>query len=76
MFHLTGDYGARGLTDKYREQTAFIEWYDEVSLFDIDAREDYEKSRRSFSDVIKYQFPPLRRRIRIRPDPRAGSGPD
>ena len=52
LLQLMGDRGARTLTEKYRKQTAFIEWNDELSFVDIDVHEDYEKLRRSFSPSL------------------------
>jgi len=43
LLKLTGDRGGRGVIDKYREQTALLEWHDEATFLDLDVHEDYEK---------------------------------
>jgi molybdenum cofactor cytidylyltransferase len=45
LLQLTGDQAGRGLIEKYRKKTAFVEWNDEVSFMDMDVREDYEKMK-------------------------------
>lgn len=41
ILKLTGDRGARGLIEKYRDQTARLEWDDETPFVDLDTWEDY-----------------------------------
>ena len=43
LLQLTGDRGGRAVIEKYRDVTELVEWNDEVSFADLDAREDYEK---------------------------------
>jgi len=46
LLKLTGDRGARGLIEKYKPKTAFLEWDDESPFLDVDTWEDYEKLNR------------------------------
>ena len=44
---LKGDRGARGLIEKHRQDSAFLEWPDESPFLDVDRWEDYERLTRS-----------------------------
>ncbi len=44
---LTGDRGGRGLIEKYKDKTVFLEWKEEAPFLDVDRWEDYEKLKRS-----------------------------
>jgi len=46
LLKLTGDRGARGLIEKYKAKTAFLDWDDESPFLDVDTWEDYEKLNR------------------------------
>ena len=46
LFKLTGDRGARGLIEKYKAKTVFLDWDDESPFLDVDTWEDYEKLNR------------------------------
>jgi molybdenum cofactor cytidylyltransferase len=46
ILQLTGDRGARGLIEKYREKSAFLEWPEETPFLDMDTWEDYEKLKK------------------------------
>lgn len=43
IFELKGDRGARGLIEKYRQNSAFLEWPEETPFLDVDRQEDYKK---------------------------------
>lgn len=47
ILELKGDRGARGLIEKYRQDSAFLEWPEETPFLDVDRWEDYEKLTRS-----------------------------
>ncbi len=47
ILQLKGDRGARGLIEKYRKNSVFLEWPEETPFFDVDRWEDYEKLTRS-----------------------------
>jgi len=42
LLKLTGDRGGKGLIEKYRQNTAFLEWSEEASFLDLDTWEDYQ----------------------------------
>lgn len=44
---LTGDRGGRGLIEKYKDKTVFLEWKEEAPFLDVDRWEDYERLKRS-----------------------------
>lgn len=44
---LTGDRGGKGLIEKYRQNTAFLEWSDETPFLDVDTWEDYQILKKS-----------------------------
>ncbi|MFQ5681627.1 MAG: NTP transferase domain-containing protein [Candidatus Binatia bacterium] len=46
LLELTGDKGARGLIEKYRDKAAFLEWAEESPFLDVDNWQDYERLRR------------------------------
>ena len=43
LLNLTGDRGGRSLLDKYRQQTALVDWKEELPFLDIDVAADYER---------------------------------
>lgn len=43
LLELSGDRGGRVLIEKYKDRTEIVEWHDELSFFDLDVRQDYEK---------------------------------
>lgn len=43
ILELKGDRGARGLIEKYRQESVFLEWPEETPFLDVDRWEDYEK---------------------------------
>ena len=43
FLQLKGDRGGRGLINKYRHNTAIVEWQDELPFIDLDVRADYER---------------------------------
>jgi len=47
ILELKGDRGARGLIEKYRQDSAFLEWPEETPFLDVDRWEDYERLTRS-----------------------------
>ena len=46
LLKLTGDRGARGLIEKYKEKAAFLEWHEESPFLDMDVWKDYERLQR------------------------------
>ena len=46
LLTLSGDRGGKGLVEKYRTQTVFLEWQDHTPFLDIDTRKDYESLMR------------------------------
>lgn len=47
LLKLTGDRGGKGLIEKYRQNTAFLEWSEEASFLDLDTWEDYQILKKS-----------------------------
>ena len=47
LLKLTGDRGGRGLIEKYRQNTAFLERSEEASFLDLDTWEDYQILKKS-----------------------------
>jgi molybdenum cofactor cytidylyltransferase len=43
LLNLTGDRGGRSLLEKYRQQTALVDWKEELPFLDIDVPADYER---------------------------------
>lgn len=43
LLQLTGDRGGRMLIEKHRNNTALVEWPDELPFLDLDVHEDYER---------------------------------
>jgi molybdenum cofactor cytidylyltransferase len=43
LLDLTGDRGGKALIERYREETAFLEWGDEAPFLDLDVWSDYER---------------------------------
>ncbi len=46
IFELKGDSGARSLIEKYRQNSAFLEWPRESPFLDVDRWEDYEELKK------------------------------
>ena len=47
LLKLAGDRGGRGLIEKYKNKTVFLEWKEEAPFLDVDRWEDYERLKRS-----------------------------
>jgi molybdenum cofactor cytidylyltransferase len=43
LLNLSGDRGGRSLLEKYRRQTALVDWNEELPFLDIDVPADYER---------------------------------
>lgn len=44
LLQLTGDTGGRAIFDKHKVE--YIPWHDDILIFDVDTKEDYERLKR------------------------------